>query len=87
MSSNKINPPNIWHKSYGGKLKKKIHNDYIPRQKIVGNFNENGSFYLFKTSKFLKKKKRLFGKIGMYELDKKYEIEIDNLDDLKKIQI
>lgn len=87
MSSNKINPPNIWHKSSGGKLKKKIHNNYIPRQKIVGNYNENGSFYLFKTSKFLKKKKRLFGKIGMYELNKKYELEIDNLDDLKKIQI
>ena len=24
MSSNKINPPNIWHKSSGGKLKKKF---------------------------------------------------------------
>ena len=31
-----------------------------------------------------KKEKRLFGKIGMYELNKKYELEIDNLDDLKK---
>ena len=52
------------------------------RQK-VNSINENGSFYIFNTKKFLTSKNRLFGKIGTYIIEKKYSFDIDDDVDLK----
>lgn len=53
------------------------------RQEFNNLYQENGSFYIFKTKGFLKEKNRLFGKIGTYLLDKKYSFQIDDRIDLK----
>lgn len=52
------------------------------RQKIEKKFLENGSFYIFNAKKFLKKKCRLFGKIGCFTMGKVESFEIDNYEDL-----
>tara|TARA_A100001388_G_scaffold250969_1_gene212567 strand:+ start:559 stop:1245 length:687 start_codon:yes stop_codon:yes gene_type:complete len=87
MSVSEINPPNMWVKlKNSDKLKIKNHNLYRGRQSFQKTFNENGSFYIFKASEFLKFKNRLFKKIGAYKIDKKFSFEIDDLDDLKIIK-
>ncbi len=53
------------------------------RQKLYKNIVENGSFYIFKVKNFLKKKNRLFGKIGCYLMDKEHSFQIDEKKDLK----
>ena len=55
------------------------------RQKIKNKYLENGSFYIFKANKFLKKKCRLFGKIGTYEMSKIYSFQIDEREDVEII--
>ena len=83
MSVNEINQPNTWVKSKSSKIpKKKNHNSYKTRQSLERTYNENGSFYIFKTNKFLVQKNRLFKKIGMFEMDKKYGFEVDDIEDL-----
>ena len=52
------------------------------RQKISQKFHENGSFYIFETSGFLKNKIRLFGKIGIYLMDHYKSNQIDDVSDL-----
>ena len=52
------------------------------RQKLKEKYLENGSFYLLNTEKFLKKKVRHFGKIGVYEMSKYKSIQIDTPEDL-----
>jgi N-acylneuraminate cytidylyltransferase len=61
---------------YNTLIKRKI------RQNIKEKFIENGSFYIFSVEKFLKYKKRLFGKIINYNQDKIKSFEIDNKKDL-----
>lgn len=83
MSVNEINPPNTWIKSKNLKFpRKKNHNFYKTRQSLEKTYNENGSFYIFKTKEFLLKKNRLFNKIGMYVMDKKFGFEVDDFEDL-----
>jgi len=83
MSVNEINQPNTWVKSKNSKiLKKKNHNSYKTRQSLEKTYNENGSFYIFKASEFLVKKNRLFKKIGMFKMNKKYGFEVDDIEDL-----
>jgi CMP-N,N'-diacetyllegionaminic acid synthase len=53
------------------------------RQDIEKSFLENGSFYLFKSDMFLKKKNRLFGKIGVYEMEDHKMFQIDEPSDVK----
>ena len=53
------------------------------RQKIFKNIVENGSFYIFKVSGFLKNKNRLFGKIGCFKMNKESSFQIDDKEDLK----
>mgnify|MGYP001219153912 FL=1 len=55
-------------------------------QKLKGHLIENGSFYIFYKSKFLKHNNRLHGKIGYYEMPKKTMHEIDDYQDLKIIK-
>ena len=52
------------------------------RQKIKTQFLENGSFYIFSKKKFMKKKIRLFGKIGSYVQNKLQSFQIDTHEDL-----
>ena len=47
-----------------------------------GTIVENGAFYIFKISKFLKKKNRLFGKIGCQLMPENRSLEIDKKEDL-----
>tara|TARA_B110000305_G_C19325722_1_gene581279 strand:- start:321 stop:989 length:669 start_codon:yes stop_codon:yes gene_type:complete len=56
------------------------------RQKIDDKFHENGSFYIFKTKKFLRYKSRLFQKIGIYEMEKIKSFQIDDMNDLKIVE-
>tara|TARA_X000000950_G_scaffold225747_1_gene272245 strand:- start:83 stop:781 length:699 start_codon:yes stop_codon:yes gene_type:complete len=56
------------------------------RQSISKELIENGSFYIFSCNKFLKKKKRLFGKIGNFTQKKYFGFEIDDLEDLNIVQ-
>ena len=51
------------------------------RQDIKEKYLENGSFYIF-NSKIFKKKCRLFGKIGVYLMNKIQSLEIDDKIDL-----
>ena len=53
------------------------------RQKIIPKYLENGSFYIFNSSKFLKYKNRLFGNIGLYEMKRIYSLQLDQPEDIK----
>ena len=53
------------------------------RQKLSKSVVENGSFYIFRVNKFLRKKIRLFGKIGCYIMNKEHSFQIDEKKDLK----
>ena len=86
FSSNNIQDFNTWSiknnkllSNYNFKKRKR-------RQEIKNNFLENGSFYIFKAEKFLKKKNRLFGKIGKYDMSKETMFQIDDKLDLKIIR-
>jgi CMP-N,N'-diacetyllegionaminic acid synthase len=51
------------------------------RQNRKKQFLENGSIYIFNKKKFLKRKNRLFGRIGIFEMDFWQQFEIDNYND------
>jgi len=76
----------IW--KYFGKKIKSI--SYNPKKRkrsqfLKENFFENGAIYISKTKNFLKKKCRLFNKIGVYEMPKLRSLEIDEKSDLDLI--
>ncbi len=52
------------------------------RQKIKTQYLENGSFYIFSKKNFIKKKIRLFGKIGNFIQSKLKSFQIDTHEDL-----
>lgn len=56
------------------------------RQQIITKKLENGSFYIFDKTKFLKNKCRLFGKIGCYEMSKIFSFQIDENEDIRIFQ-
>ena len=56
------------------------------RQDMEEKYLENGSFYIFNSKKFLKKKCRLFGKIGVFIMNKVQSLEIDDREDLHLIR-
>ena len=58
-------------------------NKRFRRQKLSKNIVENGSFYIFKVNKFIRKKNRLFGDIGCYIMNKEHSFQIDEIEDLK----
>ena len=47
---------------------------------------ENGAIYIFSTIGFLKHNNRLFGKIGVYFMNKINSIDIDDIDDINLIK-
>ena len=78
----RINDYFVWEKK-GTNLKANYNYKKRPRrQNIKNKFLENGSFYIFKTKKFLKYKCRLFKKIGFYEMEKIKSFQIDDIEDL-----
>jgi len=48
------------------------------RQDLSKQYQEAGSVYAMKTSKFLKKKNRFFGEITMHEIPRERVYEIDD---------
>tara|TARA_B100000927_G_scaffold289216_1_gene285399 strand:+ start:509 stop:1174 length:666 start_codon:yes stop_codon:yes gene_type:complete len=73
------------------KNKKLIPLNYMPskrqrEQKMKNQYLENGSIYVFKTSGFIKKKCRLFGKIGVYIMKKQNSLQIDDSEDIEMIK-
>jgi len=58
-------------------------NNRKPRQQISKSYLENGSFYIFKPQLIKKFNNRLYGKIGMYLMDKHKSFQIDNEEDIK----
>lgn len=52
------------------------------RQDIEEKFIENGSIYIFKVSAFKETKVRVFGKTGIYEMDKYKSFQIDDSSDI-----
>ena len=57
------------------------------RQDIKNIFIENGFFYFFKRIGFINWKNILFGKIGIFILDKKYSYDIDEEIDFETNEI
>ena len=51
-------------------------------QEKNNEFNENGSFYIFKADKFLKFKNRLFGNKVHYKIPYIYSFQIDDYLDI-----
>tara|TARA_S200000501_G_scaffold276234_2_gene260138 strand:+ start:34929 stop:35591 length:663 start_codon:yes stop_codon:yes gene_type:complete len=55
-------------------------------QEINEYYLENGSFYIFKKSNYLKNKNRLGGKIGYFQMKKESIFELDDYSDLEIIK-
>ena len=49
-----------------------------PRQKIIKKYLENGSIYIFNKDKFIKENIRLFGNIGIYEMNNYKSLRLMN---------
>ncbi len=74
-----------WKINKDGNLQPLNHdmNNRKPRQQISSSYLENGSFYIFKPSLIKKFQNRLYGRVGMYLMDKHKSFQIDNAEDLK----
>ena len=86
FSANKIYDHFIW-KNKKNKLIANYNYKKRPRRQEIKNlYLENGSFFIFEKSKFLKKKTRFFGKIGFYVMDEHKKYQIDNYHDLELLK-
>ena len=71
----------------GNKLKPNYNLKFRPRrQDLPLKISENGSFYIFSVEKFLRKKNRLFGRIGYHLLERYKSFEIDTLEDIPIVE-
>lgn len=83
FSANKLNKTFFW-KTKKNKIKPTFNiKNRKMRQDINDTYLENGSFYIFKKNGFLKHNNRLFGNIGVYNIDKIYSFDIDEIEDFK----
>jgi N-acylneuraminate cytidylyltransferase len=73
----------IWKKKNNKLIPNYNYNRRPRRQNINKKYLENGSFYIFKKDKFLKTKRRLFGKIGVYSMSKINSFQIDDSNDIQ----
>lgn len=88
FTSTKINDFFVWKKNKNNKFIANYNYKHRkPRQLIHDQYLENGSFFIFKSSKFLKNKCRLFGKIGTFILPKSKSFQIDEKEDLEILNI
>jgi N-acylneuraminate cytidylyltransferase len=65
--------------------------NYVPqqrprRQDWSGTLMENGAFYVSKSAGVLKHRCRLFGKIGIHEMNPSAAIELDEKDDWERVE-
>lgn len=82
----KIKDFNVWKKNRSKLIANYNYKKRPRRQNINDKFLENGSFYIFKTKKFLKYRCRLFKKIGIFEMDKIKSFQIDDFEDIDIIE-
>ena len=55
-------------------------------QKLSKLIFENGAIFIFKVSGFKKFKNRIFGNFNYYLMNKRYSVDIDNLNDLQRFR-
>ncbi len=83
FSGTEVRDHNIWHYSKNETLKANYNfKKRNPRQLIKPKYIENGSFYIFNKKKFYKENCRLFGKIGMFEINKFKSLQVDDYYDV-----
>lgn len=75
---------NLFWSKYNKKLEPLNYNMFKRKreQSMQKQFLENGSIYIFNLLKFLKYKNRLFGKIGVFLMNKITSIQIDDKEDI-----
>lgn len=76
----------IWEKKNTGIKANYNYKKRPRRQNINDKFLENGSFYIFNINKFLECKCRLFGNIGIFEMEKMKSFQIDDLEDVEIVE-
>lgn len=59
---------------------------FMPRQKLPKTYMSNGAIYILKTKSFLNNPNFLQTNTKYYEMDKISSMDIDSLEDLKKVQ-
>ena len=71
-----------------GYLQGVINNNYpfYPRQELPKTYRANGAIYIIKVNDFLKKKSLLADKTTHFEMTIESSLDIDNLEDLKRIK-
>jgi CMP-N,N'-diacetyllegionaminic acid synthase len=82
FTSTLINDYCVWSKKINKFSAKYNFKNRKRRQNIDSKYLENGSFYIFETSKFKSNKNRLFGKIGTYVQNKIKSFQIDTYEDI-----
>jgi N-acylneuraminate cytidylyltransferase len=88
FTSTKIEDHFIWERKNNKLIANYTFKKRPRRQDIKPKYLENGSFYIFNKNIFIKKKCRLFGKIGTYIQNKKIKrFQIDDEEDLKIINV
>ena len=88
FTSTKIEDHFIWERKNNKLIANYTFKKRPRRQDIKPKFLENGSFYIFNKNIFIKKKCRLFGKIGTYIQNKKIKkFQIDDEEDLKIVNV
>ena len=79
----------VWKKNNKGCIFPKNYN-YKKRTRMqdtkLGEFIENGAFYVFSSAGFKKNKNRLYGKITYIEMPKESVFEVDDKEDLRIIK-
>jgi len=84
FAANKTDQCSLWKK--GKKGLESIGYDYKKRKRRQDNdiqYIENGSFYMFKPDSIKKFNNRMYGNIGIVEMDQWKSFEIDSIDDFK----
>ena len=84
FAATKTDQCSLWKKSKDGL--ESIGYDYKNRKRRQDNdiqYIENGSFYMFKPNSIKKFNNRMYGNIGIVEMDQWKSFEIDSIDDFK----
>jgi len=84
FAATKTDQCSLWKRSKGGL--ESIGYDYKNRKRRQDNdiqYIENGSFYMFKPDSIKKFNNRMYGNIGIVEMDQWKSFEIDSIDDFK----
>ena len=83
FTAQKISDHFVWRKFRGKYYANYNYKKRPMRQKIEERYLENGSFYIFNPDKFLRKRCRLFGKIGCLTMSKIQSFQVDDSQDIE----